>query len=119
MHKVDELIAKLPAKKREIVSALRRLILGVDPEIEETTKWGMPCYVRGGDVCIIVPYKAHVSLGFFRGGTLRDQFGLLENTGLTMRHVNIQELQGIRKHAIVALVNEAVALNVRLEQVPP
>jgi hypothetical protein len=59
--------------------------------------------------CYVLPYKAHVNLGFFRGAGLPDPSGLQEGTGAQMRHVKIRSLQQLQAPALRALIEASVA----------
>jgi hypothetical protein len=54
-------------------------------------------------------HKAHVSIGFFQGASLRDPAGLLEGTGKRMRHVKLKPGQAFDTAALGALVDAAYA----------
>jgi hypothetical protein len=42
----DEYLADQPAKHRAIIRALRALVKGAAPELQEAVKWGNGCWVR-------------------------------------------------------------------------
>ena len=54
-------------------------------------------------------FKAHVSIGFFRGAALADANGLLEGTGKSMRHVKLRPGEKIDDAALNALIRAAYA----------
>lgn len=61
-------------------------------------------------------YKAHVSIGFFRGAELPDSGGLLEGTGKFMRHVKLRPDRPIDAGALEELIAAAHAdMKARLE----
>lgn len=51
-------------------------------------------------VCVIMPFKAYVNLGFARGAVLPDPNRLLEGTGKSARHVKIRNAQDIANPAL-------------------
>jgi hypothetical protein len=58
-----------------------------------------------------MPFKNHVTLGFYRGGELPDPEGLLPTTGgrqvsgsLSMRSLKITALEDIRRPALRELI---------------
>lgn len=108
---VDSYIADLKSPQQEIAAALRELIRKAGPKLEESLKWGTPCYTGTANVCSIMAFKNHVNLAFFRGAELADKKGLLEGTGKAMRHVKLCELQDLKQAAITGLVKEAVGLD--------
>jgi uncharacterized protein YdeI (YjbR/CyaY-like superfamily) len=65
---------------REEMQALRDILL--DCGLTEELKWGKPCYTaHGGNIVIMQPFKAHLSLMFFKGALLDDHEGLLRSQG--------------------------------------
>jgi hypothetical protein len=52
-------------------------------------------------------FMAHVNVGFFRGSTLPDPFGLLEGTGKLGRHVKLKPLVSVDPLALGAVITEA------------
>lgn len=69
----------------EAVAALRTLVL--ESGLEETIKWGQPCYmVDGANVLIVSSRAAGGTLSFFRGALLDDPDGVLLRPGEHARH---------------------------------
>ncbi|MEY3983843.1 MAG: hypothetical protein RL160_1402 [Bacteroidota bacterium] len=64
----------------EELLALRALLQ--DTELEESIKWGMPCYVfQGKNVAMMAAFKDYCSLSFFKGSLLDDPAGILVFAG--------------------------------------
>jgi len=60
--------------------ALRALLQ--DTELEESIKWGMPCYVfQGKNVAMMAAFKDYCCLSFFKGALLDDPEGILVFAG--------------------------------------
>ena len=60
--------------------ALRALLQ--DTELEESIKWGMPCYVfQGKNVAMMAAFKDYCCLSFFKGALLNDPEGILVFAG--------------------------------------
>ena len=72
MHpEVDAYIDRVKQWQAEI-QLLRTILL--DCKLEETIKWGQPCYtMHDKNIVIIAPFKAHCDLGFFNGAVLKDE----------------------------------------------
>lgn len=69
---------------REEAQALRKLLL--DCGLEETLKWGKPCYTSGsGNIAIIQRMKDFLALMFFKGALLDDPHGMLRDQGPNSR----------------------------------
>ena len=60
-------------------------------------------------ICVIMPLKAAVHLGFPRGVDLPDPAGLLTGTGKRARHVRIAAVDEVETPALRALLEAAVA----------
>jgi len=60
-------------------------------------------------LCVIMPLKAAVNLGFPRGVDLPDPAGLLTGTGKRARHVHITAMEQVDTPALRALLEAAVA----------
>lgn len=69
------------AKKwQKEVSLLRTVLL--ECELEETLKWGKPCYsYNSQNIVIIQAFKEHCDIGFFNGALLKDKNKLLVKAG--------------------------------------
>lgn len=110
---VDIFIKK--AKKWQVEIQLLRAIL-LECELEETLKWGQPCYVyNASNIVIIQAFKDHCDLGFFNGALLKDVKGLLvkagENTqaGRQLRYTDNKEI--VKQKAIIkSYVKEAISI---------
>ncbi|MEZ5776466.1 MAG: YdeI/OmpD-associated family protein [Hyphomicrobiaceae bacterium] len=64
---------------------LRRICLGAG--LEETAKWGHPCYMHGGrNIAIIGAFRDDFRLTFFNAALLSDPAGILERQGAASRH---------------------------------
>jgi uncharacterized protein YdeI (YjbR/CyaY-like superfamily) len=79
--RVDAYIAKSPDLARPILVYLRTQVHAACPRVEETIKWGMPCFLHHGMLCTMAAFKQHCSLGFwkhrliFGAGTPDDAMG--------------------------------------------
>ncbi|MGH9549749.1 MAG: DUF1801 domain-containing protein, partial [Terriglobales bacterium] len=119
---IDQRIRSQGDWRAETLSALRRLIHEADPEIVEERKWvkatnptGVPVWSRAGIVCTGETYKQVVKLTFARGVSLEDPRGLFNSSleGNTRRAIDIQEGELLDAKALKALIQAAVAENLR------
>lgn len=62
-----------------------------------------------GMICVIMPTKAGVNLGFYRGAELPDPHGLLEGTGKLHRHIKLHSPADLKRPGLAALFNSALA----------
>jgi uncharacterized protein YdeI (YjbR/CyaY-like superfamily) len=77
--KIDALLDRA-TQWREEMKELRDILL--DCDLTEERKWGKPCYTAaGGNIVIMQPFNAHLSLMFFKGALLDDPEGILRSQG--------------------------------------
>lgn len=61
-------------------------------------------------------FTAHVNVGFYRGGELRDPKRLLQGSGKSMRHVKLRPGSAIDAEALRELIEAAYhAIKLRVE----
>jgi len=94
---------------------VRELILGVIPNVEEQVDLSAKLIGYGFGpkyadlICVIMPQKSYVNLGFYKGTELPDPKGLLEGTGKLHRHVKLKTPAEIKSAALKALLKAALA----------
>jgi len=121
-HLIDERIRSLAGWRAEILAKVRRLIHEADPDIMEECKWvkpsnplGVPVWSHAGIVCTGECYTQVVKLTFARGASLADPRGLFNSSvdGNTRRAIDIREGEMLDADAFKALIQAAVAENLR------
>jgi hypothetical protein len=124
-RQIDERIRSLGGWRGRTLAEVRRLVHEADPDIVEEVKWikpsnplGVPVWSHAGIVCTGEVYKEVVKLTFPRGAALEESQGGrgLFNSGLegnTRRAIDIPEGQVINAEALRALIQAAVAENLR------
>ena len=119
--KVDSFLQRA-TRWREEMRALRDILLACD--LTEELKWGKPCYTaHGGNIVIMQPFKAHLSLMFFKGSLLDDGEGLLRSQGentqaaLRMEFTSADEVSR-RAFTLKSYVEEAIAVEEAGLEVP-
>lgn len=118
---IDAKLAGLGDWRGEVLARMRGLIREADPEVIEAVKWvkpsnpsGVPTWSHAGIICTGEVYQAYVKLTFAQGAALEDPAELF-NAGFgggTRRALDIREGETVDTAAFMALVNDAVALNV-------
>ncbi len=100
---------------RPIVTALREVIVAVDPDTCEVVRLGDRAATYGvgprkmiDGYTYILPQKRWVNLGFYQGTELADPEALLEGTGAKMRHVKVRRAEDAMRPEVRALVVGAV-----------
>jgi len=114
---IDERIASLRDWRGETLTEARRIILEASPEIVEEWKWmGTPVWSHAGNLCTGETYKQVVKLTFARGAFLPDPNKLFNSSldGNLRRAMDIREGERIDAKALKALVQAAIAENLRL-----
>lgn len=82
--KVDEYILNAASFAEPILSTMRLIIEEADPLIEETIKWGFPCFnFQNKLICSFSAYKNHCVFRFWQGSNLEDTAGILAKVGET------------------------------------
>jgi len=97
-----------------MLSRLRGIICGADPEIVEEWKWrGVPVWENAGIICTGESYRSVVKLTFASGAAVPDQAGLFNSSleGNTRRAIDFSEGAKVNETALKALILAAVAHN--------
>ncbi|ADU50774.1 Domain of unknown function DUF1801 [Thermaerobacter marianensis DSM 12885] len=110
---VDALLER-EIRWRDEFRKLREILL--DLPLEETVKWGQPCYTHGGkNVVLIHGFKEYCALLFFKGALLDDPHGVLVRQTETvraarqMRFTSLEEIEA-RQPIIRDYVHRAIAI---------
>ena len=112
-HKtVDDYVESCEHWQPELIR-LRKILNATG--LQETVKWGAPCYTSGGkNIVGIGAFKSYVGLWFFQGALLSDPGKELVNAqkGKTkaMRQWRFHSAKDIRANSIKAYVAEAIEL---------
>jgi hypothetical protein len=118
---ISQRILELGDWRGKTLEEVRRIIKHADPEIVEEWKWrkpsnpGTPVWSHNGGICTGETYKDKVKLTFFKGAALKDPSGLFNSSlgGKLRRAIDIYEGDQINETALEALIQEAVALNLK------
>lgn len=106
---VEDYIKKQKSPQKEICQRLRSIILSTYPTITEEMKAGVPCYGSTQEESCgkfyIAALKDHVNLGCSLQGLTRQQQGLLEGSGKTMKHIKVYSVEEIDEKKIIRLLS--------------
>jgi len=101
---------------RPVMESVRALIFEIHPDACEVVRLGEKAASYGSGprkmidgYAYIMPFRAWVNLGFFRGTSLTDPHGLLEGTGAKLRHIKLRTVAETEQPGVRALVEEAHA----------
>jgi len=116
MTTADDFLSTYTPPVREMALKLRSLVLSGFPNAVEQVD--VPGKLLGygwdttyaGTVCVIMPLKDSVNLGFAPGTSLPDPAGLLTGTGKRARHIKFKTADAIDNPAVRALLDAALEL---------
>jgi hypothetical protein len=110
---IDRRIKELHDWRGEILSRLRSVITGADPEVEEEWKWNIPVWSCNGIICTGETYKMAVKVTFAKGAVLADPSKLFNSSleGKVRRAIDFPEGTVIDEVALRALVQAAINYN--------
>jgi len=104
-------VGSLAGWQRSRVEALRSVVVAT-AALDETVKWGHLVYFSNGPVLLIRAEAHRVLFGFWRGQRLRGIEPRLKPGGkYEMATLELVEGTPLERSTVVALVEEAVALN--------
>lgn len=99
--------------QRDLVLAVRDVVLAADDRIGETIKWQAPTFVYKGNLASFFPKaKKHVTLMFHQGSLLEDPTGILEGDGDVARSLKVIDRADLdrKASALADLVRSWIAL---------
>ena len=93
---VDAWMAQYDNPMKPVVEAVRRVILAADPRISETIKWKAPTFTYKGNLASFFPRaKAHASLMFHTGASIKGEFPSLEGGEAVSRFMKFASLDEV------------------------
>ncbi len=108
--RIDAYISKSADFARPILQHLRRIVHAACPEVEETMKWRMPCFVHRGILCNMAAFKQHCSFGFWKGDLIFDPGAVQDEAhGQFGRLTALSDLP--KKEVLAGYVKKAAELN--------
>ncbi|MBS4028855.1 MAG: DUF1801 domain-containing protein [Ignavibacteriales bacterium] len=116
---MEEFLASLPKKEREITLRLRKIVAKAAPELKERFSYGVPFYFGKQRVCFIWPSSApfgknnsSVEFGFCRGNLLSDEHKILEHgTRKQVYMITYTSTQQIQKTILKEYIEEALVVD--------
>lgn len=113
--KVDAYILNAASFAQPILNELRATLETAEPELEETIKWGFPCFTfQNKLICSFSAYKNHCVFRFWQGSNLEDTAGILAKIGETemgelSKIKNLDDLPNAE--ILIQYVREAIELS--------
>ena len=99
---VDEYIENQKSPQKEILQKVRNIFLKTLPGCEEKMMWGVVTFAGGK--FYIAALKNRVHVGFAITGLNKEEIGLFEGTGKTMRHIKINSVEEINEKHLVKVI---------------
>jgi hypothetical protein len=110
---VDNWFDRYDNPLKDLVLAVREVVLQADHRVTEAIKWQAPTFVYRGNIASFFPKaKKHVTLMFHQGAALDDPAGILDGEGDTSRSLKVADADDLeaKKAAIAALVRSWIAM---------
>ena len=108
-------IARLAAAVRDLIFDVVPLAVEVVWPKQRSVGWGIGPKKFTEQFAYLMPFKGHVTLGFYHGGELPDPAGLLPGSGgkqvsgtLAMRSLRVTSLDDVAAPALRSLIDAAV-----------
>jgi hypothetical protein len=96
-NQVDAWMESYDNPMKPVVQAVRSIILKADSRIGETIKWQAPTFVYKGNLASFFPRaKAHASLMFHQGASIKGDFPSLEggkDMGRLMKFASLADVE--------------------------
>jgi hypothetical protein len=109
---LDTYLERLDSRSREIIERLRGIVHEAAPKASEALRWGEPCWELNGLLCYVTTAKNHVTFGFFHGASLKDERGVLSNTGRGERVIKLRTVDEIPAPELKKLIQRAARSNI-------
>lgn len=95
---VSAWLDRLEHPKKDVILAVRAVILGADERMTETIKWQSPTFMYQGNLASIDPKsKKHVSVLFHRGAEIPGHHPLLVGEGKLARYARFADLEAVQQ----------------------
>jgi hypothetical protein len=96
--KVDEWFKKYENPQKELVLAVRQVILDADERVTEDIKWQAPTFMYKGNIASFFPKaKKNVTLMFHKGASIPNSTGLLEGDSDVSRVARFTDAEDLQK----------------------
>jgi len=93
---VDTWFATYDNPMKEVVLAVREVVLATDPRIDECIKWKSPTFTFEGNIASFNPRsKKHASLMFNVGARIPGDHPALEGGGETARYITFANVEDV------------------------
>jgi hypothetical protein len=111
----NDLLKLAPKSQHPILKRLRQIVLEIAPDACEVVRLGDRAATYGlgpkkmtEGFVYLMPHANWVNLGFYKGAALPDPAGLLEGTGVKLRHIKLRSINDTDHPALQALIQAAL-----------
>lgn len=111
---IDEVFAKASPTSLPLIKAAHEYLITLHPAAvvvprlgEKSIAYGIGVKKMSEAYCYLIPFKDYVNLGFFHGASI-DSDGVLQGTGVKLRHTKISSLSDLESHKLKQLVLKAI-----------
>ncbi|MGD8684383.1 MAG: DUF1801 domain-containing protein [Chloroflexota bacterium] len=104
---VSAWLAELEHPLKDVILAVRSVILEADERISETIKWKSPTFMHQGNLASIDPKaRKHVAVLFHRGAEIPGHHPLLQGEGKLARYARFADMASVEagREELVAVV---------------
>ncbi len=99
-NEVDVWMAAYDNPQKELVQAIREVILAADARIGECIKWQAPTFTYKGNIASFFPKaRKHASLMFHKGAMIAGNFPSLEGDGKEARSMKFMDAEDLAAKA--------------------
>ena len=96
-REVEEWLSSYDNPMKNVVAAVRRVILKSDSRVEECIKWQAPTFVYKGNIATFFPKaKKHSTLMFHKGASIPGSYRFLTGEGKESRSFKVESLKDLR-----------------------
>ena len=107
--RIDAYIVKSADFAKPILTYVREAIHAACPGVEESIKWSMPAFVYHGPLMNMAAFKAHATVGFWKGQLVVGHSAGGDAMGHLGRITSVKDLPP--KKELVAVIKKAAKLN--------
>ncbi|HEX6575568.1 MAG TPA: YdeI/OmpD-associated family protein [Gemmatimonadaceae bacterium] len=107
--RVDAYIAKSADFAKPILTRIREIVHETCPDVEENIKWGMPAFDYRGMMCGMAAFKAHCTLGFWKGSLIFEGKRDMDGMGQFGKLASVSDLPP--KKELAQYIRKAMKLN--------
>lgn len=95
---VDAWLSSYDNPMKEVIEAIREVVLKSDNRIEETIKWKAPTFMYKGNIASFFPKaKKHATLMFHKGAEIPGAYKYLVGDGKEARSFKVESLSDLKQ----------------------